>query len=887
MRHSRAIVALLGAVLLVPTLALGQANNALVHGRVLDPGGAVVAGASVEARNLETGLRRSTTTDPSGWYQLAALPIGRYELTASANGLASEVRSGVTLVVGQQATVDFHPKVAATAETMTVTAEAPIIDRTQSAITNTITTRQIDQLPLPNRDFTELASLTPGIQYSVTEDGSISANGGSGSSNSFLVDGVSGDADALGGQRTALSPDVVAEFQVLSGQFAAEFGRASGAVINVVTRSGANDMRGRVSGLYRNDSLAADNPYVGPDERTPFTQKVYSAFLGGPFKRDRAFYFASYERTEADQTTLVTVDPALLAALGQNPDRAVPNGKTINRGLGKFDFSVTPANQANVRLDFDNQTEDNYAVGGTATQETGATFKLKERNAVLSDTWILSERTINDFRLLRSSNKTDVTEVNCPGCPYISRPSVQTGKLASFPQSFEEKHTELVDAVTFQVLERGGDHSFKVGGDINRVQLPVNVPQFFDGYFIFTTDKPFDANDPATYPQLYVRETGDPTFTIDDDIYSAYVQDQWRLNTKLTLNLGVRWDYETHSMVEHEKTNFAPRVHFAWDPAGDGKTVVRGGGGMYYDPIFLNAPLIGEFLSPTRFTFEYILFPGYPDPHVGGKQIPLTLPPSVVVANTDAKTPRTDTLSLGASRELAGDFALSADLVWARGRNRMLLIDRNAPVNKVRPDPNFAQMLSIETIGRSDYKGLEVGLRKRFGGRYSMNAAYTLARNENTADSHRSSVSDSANPDSNYGSSLNDIRHTLNVAVNYAAPFGFNVGLGGSYRSGAPYNVTTGNDDNGDQNFNDRPPGVKRNSARGPSTSTVNLRLTRPFKVSSASIELIAEAFNIFDKTNPTSFIGNMKSPAFGQPTEVLPGAFGPRQIQLGARVDF
>lgn len=885
MRQKNALLSLVGMALLAPAVALGQITTALLEGRVLGEGGAVLSSATVEAHNLDTGLKRTGTPDQDGSYRIRALPVGPYEVTASAAGFASEVRSGVTLRVGQQATVDFSLTVAA-ADTITVTAEPLIVEVTESAIGTTITTEQIDDLPLAGRTFTELAALTPGIQNSVTEGSEISASGGSGSSNTYLVDGVSLDREGLGGQRGTFSPDVIREFEVLSSQYPAEFGRASGAAINVVTRSGANDLRGRLSGYYRADDLAEDNPFVASNLKTPFTQTIYSGFLGGPIRRDKMFYFAGYERTDLDNTAVITVDPAVLAALGLDPNTTVPTPFVQDRVLAKVDFAPVPNQYLTLRYDFEKSEQDNFAVGGIVAREFTGANAIENKNAILSHTWIFDPKVVNDLRLQYSTAENDLTKVNCPGCPTIQRPSVVHGKFFGLPQKATEERLQLVESLSFELRDKLGDHYFKTGLDFSRIEFPLEISQFHDGLFFFTTDRPFNPNDRSTYPIIYQQGVGDRNITIHDRIYGAFFQDQWRVTPGFTLNLGVRWDYEDHAAIKHDKDNFAPRLHFAWDPFLNGKTVVRGGYGVYYDPIFLNVVGIGQFFAPGRFRVDVIFAPGFPDPRVGGIPLP-PQPPNVSVLPTDTETPHSNIASLGFAREIGRDLALSVDAVRVRGHNLLLFVDDNAPVGGRRPDPAFSQKQAVRTSGRSEYEALQLGLRKRFGGRYSLNVAYTLAENKNNTDSHRGFVTDSRNPEIDFGSSLNDVRHTLNLATTVEGPWGVKLGLGGTYRSGAPYNITTGLDNNGDGNPNDRPPGVKRNSGRAPEVWTVNLRLAKVFSVKGVELELIAETFNLFDETNETGFIGNMLSPSFGQPTGVLGGAFGPRQTQLGVRIDF
>jgi hypothetical protein len=229
------------------------------------------------------------------------------------------------------------------------------------------------------------------------------------------------------------------------------------------------------------------------------------------------------------------------------------------------------------------------------------------------------------------------------------------------------------------------------------------VPQNFDGAFIFTTDTPFNAADQTTYPFIYQVGSGNPNIALRNNIVGLFVQDQWRAACNLTFNIGLRWDYEDQVYTKHDWNNFGPRVHFAWDPGRDGKTSVRGGFGIYYDQVLLNVPLLATIFEPGRFNFQTILFPGYPDPLVGGSQVPIPLPPNISILDRNNQTPYKNVGSLGIQRELAVDMAVSADLVYARSYHLLMLRDNNAPTGfdpatgYQYPDPNIGVAYEPQT----------------------------------------------------------------------------------------------------------------------------------------------------------------------------------------------
>ena len=434
-------------------------------------------------------------------------------------------------------------------------------------------------------------------------------------------------------------------------------------------------------------------------------------------------------------------------------------------------------------------------------------------------------------------------------------------------------------------LGSNGEHSIKAGVDYNHIDVNAYVPQYFDGFFQFISNDPYNPDDPLTHPVVYVHGEGNPFIDLSNNIVALFVQDQWQVLRNLTLNVGLRWDYEDQVYTKHDWQNFAPRIHFAWDPTCQGKTSIRGGFGMYYDQVMLNAPLIASAFEPGRFTIQATIAPGYPDPGSGIGSI--TLPPNISVLNTDNTTPYKNVGSLGVQQELAPDLAASLDLVYARSYHLLYLRNANQPILvdgvPTLPDPNVGVAYDPTTEGKAKYYAAQVGIQKRFGQNLGVQLAYTLASSKDNTDGHQYFISDAYSPDKDYGPSSNDIRNTLNVGADWRGPFGLMLGGTVNFMSAPPYNVLTGLNP---FSPNDRPPGVERNSKRGEDLWTVNLRVAEQIPIGPTNLQLIVEAFNLFNHVNPTGYNGYLTAPNFGQPTRTAAGAFGPRQIQFGLRLD-
>ena len=434
----------------------------------------------------------------------------------------------------------------------------------------------------------------------------------------------------------------------------------------------------------------------------------------------------------------------------------------------------------------------------------------------------------------------------------------------------------------------GGSHSFKAGIDASFIDLFSEFHNNLDGTFTFTTSAPFNPAVASTYPTQFTGNVGDPIVNLNNNIYAAFVQDQWRPADRLTVNLGLRWDFEDVVGIDHDKNNFAPRLGLVWDLNGSGRTVLRANAGIYYDQIFLNIPLNAE--NAKKFVQTLITNPGYPDPNgpnpnrTGG---PITPIPSSTQFAPDNRTPYTQQLTAGVQKQLGSAFSISADLVGARGYGLLRSIDANYPnlddPARTRPNPNFQRITIVETKGNSWYTGLQVGIEKRLSKRHTYTVAYTLSSTERNTEDFNFFPMDNRNYDLERGPASNDARHRVSAAFSVLLPWDVQVGTLIAARSKLPYNVTTGADDNRDTQTNDRPAGVGRNNARGANLFQADLRVTKGVRMGRMHLELIGEAFNVTNQKNWTNFTGDQRAATFGRPT----GGEATRQVQLGVRLDF
>lgn len=876
------------------------------QGAVKDDQGLALPGATVTLTNVETGWTRSLVTDEGGRYRAAALPPGIYEIKAELAGFATAVREKVPLALGQELTVDMSVKVASLEETITVTAAAPLIEVTSNTLGTTVSREQLDALPVPGRTFTALAQTAPGVTG--VGGGGVNAGGQLSRNNSYRIDGVSNDNNVLANSRGGVSMEAVREYVVISNQFSAEYGDASGAVVSVVTRTGTNDVQGRGFLFHRDESFDAQDPFskAQGSGQAPYSQQRFGGFIGGPIKKDKMHFFGNYEGVRLDQTAIIT------SPLVPSDQREVPNNETGDQYFVRTDNRLTDEHSIFVRYRYDQTEEFNNGVGGLNTIERAVDSINRNQDAVFSHTAVLSDRVLNELRVQFGRHFADNVTQRPLDSPTISRPSGNFGKASNQPQGRTEDRWQIVNNFSYSL----NAHSLKFGVDYSRIRATSYFNNNTGGTFTFDTDLPFDPNNLATYPTQYTQNIGDPRLRRPNDVVGVFAQDSWRMRSNFTLNYGVRYDRENAfkqaTGVSDASLNLAPRIGFAWDPLNDQKTVVRGGAGMYYSKVFLN--ITGNIQLARSFVGVTVVNPGFPDPFSRGEAAPPSAP-STTVPPDEIDTPSTRQLSIGVKRELVGGMAVSADYVNSRGKHLYNAPDVNAPdpITGLRPDPDFLRITQYQSTGNSWYNGLLLGLERRSGRGPQLGVSYTLSKQTRDVEDFNFVPQDNYNRAAEKGPASNDRRHQLVVNVVWQLKWGMQVGLFTQMRSGRPFNVTTGVDNNRDRstttdrpdlanpdgdpldrstydaNFTGRSGNLPRNFARGPSYAEAHLRVSKMINLSRAKLdrlEIFVEALNVTNRVNLDTPEDNLRSAAFGRSTSFHNDS-SPRQVELGFRLNF
>ena len=972
--------------------ARSQTTSASITGTVRTRDGGAVSGSLVQARSAATGAERSAIADAGGRYRIDLLSPGEWTVLARlGEALASEPRT-VTLHLQQTLVLDFEIGSALT-ENVTVSAEPPVVDPARTTGELRVGSEIIEDLPLNGRAFTDLALIdgsvlpsTPG-EFLGERAPVLLANGQSGRANSFLVDGLDNNDLTSGTALNAFfSQQVIKEFVVMTHQFAPEFGRAGGGILNIITEQGTNvpTASAFVQGVSRRvnapggfiDSLPGAGRVDDTDSRLTTGFK-----MGGPLRHDKAFYFLAYEHQAQD---------AVVPFTGVGRD-GVAGGVVVepNRDDNLFlrtDFNLTGSQFLMLRLSGDRRRNGGLNIGGTDTPESGFHLEEKDLQLAASLNSILSPVLLNEARFFVGTSGFD--QFANSGRPGVDRPSGTFGGSNLYRQMRDEDRVQLVDNLTWTT----GAHSLKFGIDVIHSRTRIGTRFNPNGNFLYETDAPFEPGDCGdlnasdvttygdnpipcpgtvgvdddgdgvidepglirTYPEVFQLIEGEPSALLDDTAFAWFAQDSWRAGDRLVLDYGLRYDLSTFVLPKgaavpssipnggagRDTDNFSPRLGFAITPKRNGRFVIRGGSGLFYDKLVLGFPAVAAITSGTQIG---LLFPQgealeitenvVEQVGIDAIKAGLVFPPQLVLrfsTGTRLETPYTTQYNLGAEWAVGAHGSIEAIATRVLGYHLPLLRDLNPPINPMpreiprHADGTVGSIAAIVTEGRSWYSGLNLGYRWR-GKDSWYSASYVLSRAEDLGpDPLKGGISlppDSSNIPGERGLSDTDRRHNLVLVGETHLPWlGLRVSGVARLASPPPFNVTTGQDENLDGITTDRPPGVRRNTGAStplgpinqvrqganilrqevglpplppvtsipspPKFAQVDVRLSRAFPWGDhhGGGELFVQVFNVLNRFNGGPIEGRVISPDFGRPI----GQQGPpRTIEAGLKIGF
>jgi outer membrane receptor protein involved in Fe transport len=933
--------ALLALLCQGPTRAAAQetVNFASVSGRVTDASGAIVEGAQVTARQIETNITATAATDGAGRFRFPYLKAGAYEITVRQAGFADASRQ-LTLTVGAAFELPFSLTVATVEDDVTVRADPIVLEAARSQIAATVSQAEARSLPLNGRNFLDLALLVPGVappnlgstqlfaETSAVPGVGISVGSQRNFSNNFIVDGLSSNDDAAGLTGMPYGVDAVDQFQVVTSGGQAELGRALGGYVNVLTKSGTNAVHVDVYDYIRDQRLNAANALSGTT--LPMNQQQYGASVGGPIIRDRTFFFSNFEQRRLDQSGLVTIAPASvalidarLAAVGY-PGAPVatgeyPNPVRTSNLLGKVDHQFSGRDQFGVRYSlYDANSTNSRGVGGLSASSASANLDNLDQAIAFSNIVSLSPRTVNETRAqIAYSNLT--APPSDPIGPAVSIAGVATfGTLSSSPTARLNTMYQIVDNLSHQA----GAHALRVGVDVLYNDDTITFPRSNRGAYTFSSMTNFLA---GVYNNAGFAQTfGATTVSQTNPNVGLYAQDEWKAGSRLTLNAGLRYDLQYLQTITTDTNNVSPRVGFAWSPFESGRTVVRGSAGLFYDRVPLralanallsagNTSDLGALqqtnvsLSPTQTNAPVF-------PNILNGTVSSTTLFNLTTMDRSMQNAYSRQASVEVERQIGARSTISAGYQYVRGLDLIIAINQNVPTciaagtnNGCRSISAYANNSQYSPAADSTYHGLHASFVQRpiRWGTYRVSYTYSKAMDD-VGESFFSSPIDPTDLSKDWGRSDDDQRHRLVLFGSIDSPataattawerlsHGFQVSSTLQWYSALPLNITSGVTTV--QATAGRPvvdgAFIARNSGTGPDFFSVSLRVSRAFALGArAHLEALVEAFNLTNRVNVVSVNANFgagaypsnPSPTFGQVTAVG----DPRSVQLGLRFRF
>lgn len=985
--------------------AQAQISSGDLSGTVSDPSGGRVAQVKITATQPESGYSRTTSTNASGEYRIGTLPPGVYRVRAEASGFSTSNIDGVEIRVGDSVVVPIDMVLGQVSAEVNIMAETPAVDVERTQQSSTIQTQQIRNLPINRRNYLDFALLTPGVvettsmvdgtDYRVLQapQSGLSFGGSNGRGNAFSIDGAENYVNS-GGVRPSVSQEAVAEFQINRNSFSAEIGNAFGGAVNIITRSGTNDVRGNVFGFLRHRSIQARNFFDPEKDGSAYTRTQAGATFGAPLKRDRTFLFAAFERLDRQETSFVPIlqdrsvfsrltasQQEVLGLLGTsgvpqiaglaqqvsavlNPGNYPRTLDLFNRNSGNFpyaedntqfltkvDHRFSERHNGFLRFNFTNNYSENALLGALLAYNRGRNISQKDYTTVLSDTFVFSPRWISETRAQFAHYTLDIDTID-PFGPSIDITGYGLfGRDIFLPSSIVERHYQIAQIFSYTP----GAHDVRFGVEVNPVRDNVHSETFFSGRFAFGENVSLgqllavltgDPNVPVQVagtlqalgqtrlvpnlsqpitslqaynlglPTFYQQGFGNPDWIGVTRRYNFFLQDNWRVHPRFTLNLGVRYEVETNPpSVKNDYNNIAPRVGLAWSLTSDRRTILRAGAGLFYSSNNLQISNVAETLSGTEIQQVFVPLSATPGLNNALTGRPLTSSdiwqrlsaqgiignraiqradlaqfglnpnpnlPFAVIFGIDPqwRNPYSQQASIELERGI-GSFSVSAGFNWNRGARIPRILDRNLLYGPRRADgqPTFTfvnplvfQRNIFEATANSFYGAGVFQLTKRFSRHWAMNAHYTLSRAIDEVTDFNTDFQPHDQLNARAERSLSPFHQKHRFVLSAVMESTVRNSLLGGWvlspifimNSGRPFNVLSGIDSFGDRRANNhRPLRAGRNIGTGPNFRSVDMRVSRRFALGSErrNLEFIAEGFNLLNRTNFRSLnnvVGNI-----------------------------
>jgi hypothetical protein len=885
----------LGLSLLVLVCAaapvLAQQGTAQLGGKIADAQGGALPGVTIIITNEESGVVRDSVSTAEGSFFAAQMVPGRYRIQATLEGFKALDRRNVTLTVGQTVSVDLVMEVGGLAETLTVTGEAALVDVTTATVGGHISAEELNELPSGNRNYMAFVGNVPGTIFVPSSEflnDTFQANGQSAAANNIVFDGAGNTDEQRGsnvGGQTRAANESIQEVQIITNQFDAEWGRASGAVVNAVTKSGTNQLAGSGFSFFTGKGVTATDFFtkVNNQDKPDVGKTEWGFTVGGPIVRNKLHFFVSVERL----------------VLSRNWSKTFPTRPSLNLSeagneeawntMWRIDHQLSPKHTWAFRWLREVAPQFNRFDGATETRESYGDETDLDQTLVATLTSVLTDTKVNTFRAggtledtvhsnpaWRALKPEYATCVPCPDNagaeqllvrPTLTYDSFNIQSATTMDYSLQ-RSWQFSDTFSWFVPDAKGRHDLKFGAQYTRTWLSNPNWGNVNGSYNFDHDLEFDVNNPRTYPnRLQIRVPGPNVYNLWMHVYEGFVQDKWQPRPGLTLSFGVRYDLERMpynvdpanpyfsdaSKYPVDKGNISPRIGFVWNPDGEGKSVLRGGYGRFYDRTQLGT--VDNFFTDVKYATSFTAsFPqgGNLDPGPAAGRFPTEpvlqitrlgtmeprvralidalYPPGSTARNTgtltwdtpDRQQPYFDQVTVGYEREVLRGLSVSADFVHMRGHDLFFNPDINIG-NRVSTgrtativrgtdpfgvltrtllpgEPQYASTVRLLTTqyGYSNYDALNVSVEKRYSNNYSVRGGYSKGYTRGITGGQGDTPQFQKNADlhlaESFGRNGVDRKHVFTMSGRMEIPKTHGVTLSGTLRAMTGSGITLQND---------------------------------------------------------------------------------------------
>ncbi len=845
------------------TLSEDQApapSSRAITGTLLDPSGAAIAKAQVVLLTFDNKPLAQTTTDNSGAFRFDNLAPGNYVIDFHAEGF-SNARVNANLSSKRQTPLRVVLQIAVLKETVNVATgvSAPLVsvETSENQNSNTIDRNALDRVPVFDQDYITTMSR-------FLDDNATGTNGVT-----LVVNGIEANGPGV-------TASAIQEVKINSNPYSARFSRPGRARLEITTRGGTPVYHGSLNFMLRDAVFDATNAFaIG---KPPEHRQYYEGSVTGPFGHSKHTTFLLALDEDLDDQQAV-IDPTVVAAaesLGFGPiAQTVPFPTHHFFGSGRVFHDLANGDQFWIGYSYEHRTIENQNVGGTTLPSAGSDNRFLEHEINVSYLHQFSPYWLNQLRFLLGHYDNSTNSIS--PAPQLAVSGLFTAGGAQADSHRTEYHFDGTDFATYA----SGKHQLSFGIDIPDISRR-GLDDFTnrEGTYSFASSTDFSSATPTTY----LLQTGQGHVAFLEKVISGFVEDNIRLKPNFSLYLGVRsyWQNYFHD-VPH---NFAPRASFAYAPTANSKTVIRGGGGVFYDrtgPTPIGDLLHFNGVNLLRFIVESPHYPVLPS------EVSAT-PTSLVTLDSHSRIPYTIQYSIGVERQVTAKSTASAVYIGNRGIDSFRSIDANAPVdgNITRPNPALGQDRQIQSLGYLKGNALELTFRGKPSKYFTGQVQYTLSRTYNNTSGITFFPANSYNPSADWGRSDNDRLHKFDLLASSQPTRFFTLGVALSLYSGKPVNIITGSDGNHDGIINDRPSGVARNAMHGPGQVSLDVNLSHDFPLSKRKNEarifsVSLNSFNVLNHPNYVTYIGTITSPLFGGPAAALP----PRRMQLNLQFKF